>query len=45
MKIQLIGKDDTSFDDSEVLTGRWQDYIKAFISVRVIRAGVSPLFI
>ncbi len=33
MTIQLIGKDDTSFDDSEVLTGRWQEYIKAYVSV------------
>ncbi|KAF8893642.1 hypothetical protein CPB85DRAFT_1230305 [Mucidula mucida] len=32
MTIQLIGKDDTSFDDSEVLTGRWQEYIKAYVS-------------
>lgn len=31
--IQLIGKDDSSFDDSEVLTGRWQSYIDSFVSV------------
>ncbi|KAK0442132.1 histone deacetylase complex, SIN3 component [Armillaria borealis] len=28
--MQLIGKDDSSFDDSEVLTGRWQAYIKSY---------------
>ncbi|KAK0215615.1 histone deacetylase complex, SIN3 component [Armillaria fumosa] len=28
--MQLIGKDDSSFDDSEVLTGRWQTYIKSY---------------
>lgn len=33
MTIQLIGKDDSSFDDSEVLTGRWQSYIDSFVSV------------
>ncbi|KAG6837451.1 hypothetical protein H0H93_008994 [Arthromyces matolae] len=32
MTIQLIGKDDSSFDDSEVLTGRWQAYIDAYVS-------------
>ncbi|KAK0449656.1 uncharacterized protein EV420DRAFT_1565242, partial [Desarmillaria tabescens] len=30
MTLQLIGKDDSSFDDSEVLTGRWQAYIKSY---------------
>ncbi|KAG5651812.1 hypothetical protein H0H81_007335 [Sphagnurus paluster] len=35
MTVQLIGKDDSSFDDSEVLTGRWQAYIDSFVSVRV----------
>lgn len=34
MTFQLIGKDDSSFDDSEVLTGRWQSYIDSFVSVR-----------
>lgn len=34
MTVQLIGKDDSSFDDSEVLTGRWQAYIDSFVSVR-----------
>ncbi|KAF9525755.1 hypothetical protein CPB83DRAFT_859047 [Crepidotus variabilis] len=29
---QLIGKDDSSYDDTEVLTGRWQAYIDAFVS-------------
>ena len=33
MTVQLIGKDDSSFDDSEVLTGRWQSYIDSFVSV------------
>ncbi|KAJ7104329.1 histone deacetylase complex, SIN3 component [Mycena belliarum] len=32
MTFQLIGKDDSSFDDSEVLTGRWQLYINSFVS-------------
>lgn len=35
MTIQLLGKDDSSFDDSEVSTGRWQAYIDSFITVRV----------
>ncbi|KAI0371352.1 hypothetical protein BV20DRAFT_965547 [Pilatotrama ljubarskyi] len=30
--IQLIGKDDGSYDDSEVHTGRWQSYIESFVS-------------
>ncbi|CAL1708555.1 unnamed protein product [Somion occarium] len=30
--MQLIGKDDSSFDDSEVLTGRWQAYIDSYVS-------------
>ncbi|EIW53682.1 uncharacterized protein TRAVEDRAFT_40224 [Trametes versicolor FP-101664 SS1] len=33
MTIQLIGKDDSAFDDSEVLTGCWQSYIESFVSV------------
>ncbi|KAF7330400.1 Histone deacetylase complex, SIN3 component [Mycena venus] len=37
---QLIGKDDSSFDDSEVLTGRWQSYIDSFVSSEVTE-GVS----
>ncbi|KAI0824868.1 hypothetical protein BC628DRAFT_1517814 [Trametes gibbosa] len=32
MTIQLIGKDDGTFDDSEVLTGRWQSYMESFVS-------------
>ncbi|KAF8634812.1 hypothetical protein AX17_004064 [Amanita inopinata Kibby_2008] len=32
MTIQLLGKDDSSFDDSEVLTGRWQSYIDSYVS-------------
>jgi len=40
MTFQLIGKDDSSFDDSEVLTGRWQSYIDSFVSSEVTE-GVS----
>ncbi|KAJ8473776.1 hypothetical protein ONZ51_g7657 [Trametes cubensis] len=32
MTIQLIGKDDGAYDDSEVLTGRWQSYMESFVS-------------
>ncbi|TFK41677.1 histone deacetylase complex, SIN3 component [Crucibulum laeve] len=32
MTMQLIGKDDSSFDDSEALTGRWQSYIDSYVS-------------
>ncbi|KAL0958045.1 hypothetical protein HGRIS_000221 [Hohenbuehelia grisea] len=32
MTVQLIGKDDSSFDDSEILTGRWQAYLDSFVS-------------
>ncbi|KXN85581.1 Paired amphipathic helix protein pst1 [Leucoagaricus sp. SymC.cos] len=32
MTIQLIGKDDSSFDDAEVLTGRWQAYTDSYVS-------------
>ncbi|EAU81489.2 sin3b [Coprinopsis cinerea okayama7 len=38
--IQLIGKDDSSFDDSEVLTGRWQSYIDSYVSADAT-SGVS----
>lgn len=31
--IQLLGKDDASFDDSEVQTGRWQAYMDSYVSV------------
>ncbi|KAF8067547.1 histone deacetylase complex, SIN3 component [Lyophyllum atratum] len=41
MTVQLIGKDDSSFDDSEVLTGRWQSYIESFVSGDTTE-GVSP---
>ncbi|KAG6809875.1 hypothetical protein H0H92_014314 [Tricholoma furcatifolium] len=41
MTVQLIGKDDSSFDDSEVLTGRWQAYIDSYVS-HDITEGVSP---
>ncbi|KAJ6544852.1 hypothetical protein DFH09DRAFT_1172920 [Mycena vulgaris] len=40
MTFQLIGKDDSSFDDSEVLTGRWQSYIDSFVSTELTE-GVS----
>ncbi|KAH9943527.1 hypothetical protein B0H21DRAFT_490302 [Amylocystis lapponica] len=30
--VQLLGKDDSSFDDSEVLTGRWHAYVDSFVS-------------
>lgn len=33
MTIQLIGKDDLGFDDSEAMTNRWQSYIDAYVSV------------
>ncbi|KIK69789.1 hypothetical protein GYMLUDRAFT_34188 [Collybiopsis luxurians FD-317 M1] len=32
LTVQLIGKDDSSFDDSEVLTGRWQSYVDSYVS-------------
>ncbi|KAF5380698.1 hypothetical protein D9757_007032 [Collybiopsis confluens] len=32
LTVQLIGKDDTSYDDSEVLTGRWQTYVDSYVS-------------
>ncbi|KAJ3508561.1 hypothetical protein NLJ89_g5689 [Agrocybe chaxingu] len=32
MTFQLIGKDDTNYEDPEVLTGRWQAYIDAYVS-------------
>ncbi|GLB39349.1 putative histone deacetylase (HDAC) interacting [Lyophyllum shimeji] len=41
MTVQLIGKDDSSFDDSEVLTGRWQAYIESYVSGDTTE-GVSP---
>ena len=31
--MQLIGKDDSSYDDAEVLTGRWQAYIDSYVKV------------
>ncbi|KAL4252934.1 Transcriptional regulatory protein Sin3-like protein [Abortiporus biennis] len=30
--IQLLGKDDSNFDDSEVMTGRWQSYVDSYIT-------------
>jgi paired amphipathic helix protein Sin3a len=34
MTAQRLGKDDSSFDDSEISTGRWQAYIDSYVSVR-----------
>ncbi len=31
--IQLLGKDDSSLDDSEALTSRWQAYVDSYVSV------------
>jgi hypothetical protein len=45
MTIQLIGKDDSSFGDSEVLTGRWQAYIDSYVSVRIYAASIDQLLI
>lgn len=33
--IQLLGKDDSAFDDSETFTGRWQAYVESYVSVRI----------
>ena len=33
LTFQLLGKDDASFDDVDVYTGRWQAYIDSFVSV------------
>jgi len=32
MTVQLIGKDDSNFDDFDMFTGRWQAYIDSFIT-------------
>ena len=40
--IQLLGKDDSSFDDSEVITGRWQAYIDSYVSVSLCLSVVDP---
>jgi len=32
LTVQLIGKDDSSYTDSEVLTGRWQAYIDSYVA-------------
>ncbi|KLO14002.1 hypothetical protein SCHPADRAFT_851670 [Schizopora paradoxa] len=32
MTVQLIGKDDSNFDDFDMFSGRWQAYIDSFIS-------------
>jgi hypothetical protein len=36
MTIQLLGKDDSRIDDSEMLAERWQAYVDSFVSVRVL---------
>ncbi|KAJ4471621.1 histone deacetylase complex, SIN3 component [Lentinula aciculospora] len=41
LTIQLIGKDDTSYDDSEVLTGRWQTYIDSYVANESTK-GIAP---
>ncbi|KAJ3896408.1 hypothetical protein GG344DRAFT_36762 [Lentinula edodes] len=41
LTIQLIGKDDSSYDDSEVLTGRWQTYIDSYVAGESTE-GISP---
>lgn len=33
MTVQLLGKDDSGLEDSELLTGRWQGYIDSFVAV------------
>lgn len=42
MTIQLLGKDDPNFDDTEVTTGRWQAYIDSFVSVCICIVYVFP---
>ncbi|EIN09044.1 hypothetical protein PUNSTDRAFT_102594 [Punctularia strigosozonata HHB-11173 SS5] len=32
MRIQLLGKDDVNVDDPEVMSGRWEAYIRSFTS-------------
>jgi paired amphipathic helix protein Sin3a len=39
MTIQLLGKDDSRIDDSEMLVERWQAYVDSFVSVRVPGVG------
>ncbi|KAJ3857747.1 histone deacetylase complex, SIN3 component [Lentinula lateritia] len=41
LTIELIGKDDLSYDDSEVLTGRWQTYIDSYVAGESTE-GISP---
>jgi len=36
LTIQLIGKDDATFDDSEAFTGRWQAYMDSYNTVRSV---------
>lgn len=39
--VQLFGKDDSKFVDSEALTGRWQAYVQSFVSVSPSFTAVS----
>jgi len=49
MTIQLLGKDDSGLEDSELLTGRWQSYIDSFVAdestVDVPRARIRSPFL
>lgn len=40
--IQLLGKDDTRTDDSEMLAERWQAYVDSFVSVRLHEPAIDP---
>ena len=33
MTVQLLGKDDPGFDNADVLTQRWQEYIESYARV------------
>ena len=41
MTIQLLGKDDTRIDDSEMLVERWQAYVDSFVSVCTDKADTN----
>lgn len=44
--IQLLGKDDSNFDDTEVMNGRWQAYIDSYVSVsHLYKAGCVYVWI
>jgi hypothetical protein len=36
MTIQLLGKDDANADDPEVMSGRWEAYIRSYTSVSLM---------